>query len=121
MVRSSAWCPVATSIWRSWRRYWKVVCHDPLDWAPHVTWRRSMSQIPAGDPTTRLFLRHALATLAYRAGKTVRGTPDAFADYRASDGSPSPREILAHMGDLMDWVLTQLKGAVKWNNSTPLE
>jgi len=54
-----------------------------------------MSQIPAGDPTTRLFLRHALATLAYRAGKTVRGTPDAFADYRASDGSPHADVIRA--------------------------
>src|SRR5438067_10017801 len=80
-----------------------------------------MTKISAEDPTTRLFLRHALATLAYRAGKAVRGTPVAFADYRASEGSPSPREILAHMGDLMDWVLSQLEGRQKWNNSTPLE
>jgi hypothetical protein len=79
-----------------------------------------MTSIPADDPTTRLFLRHALATLAYRAGKTVRGTPPAFADYRAGDGSPRPLDILAHMGDLMDWVLTQLHGEPKWNSSTPL-
>jgi hypothetical protein len=30
------------------------------------------------------------------------------------------KRILAHMGDLMDWVLTMLKGEPKWNNSTPL-
>ena len=79
-----------------------------------------MTRIPADDPTTRLFLRHALATLAYRAGKTVRGTPAAFGAYRASETSPSVAEILAHMGDLMDWVLTQLHGSPKWNNSAPL-
>lgn len=79
-----------------------------------------MTRIPADDPTTRLFLRHTLATLAYRAGKTVRGTPAEFGAYRTNEGSPSVAEILAHMGDLMDWVLTQLQGSPKWNNSTPL-
>ena len=79
-----------------------------------------MSAIPPEDPTTRLFLRHTLATLAYRAGKTVRGTPAAFGEYRADEHSPRVVEILAHMGDLMDWVLTQLQGSVRWNNSTPL-
>lgn len=43
-----------------------------------------MSTIPADDPTTRLFLRHVLATLAYRAGKAVRGTPEAFGGHRAT-------------------------------------
>ena len=79
-----------------------------------------MTRIPADDPTTRLFLRHALATLAYRAGKTLRGTPATFGAYRASETSPRVAEILAHMGDLMDWVLTQLHGSPKWHNSTPL-
>lgn len=79
-----------------------------------------MTTIPPTDPTTRLFLRHALATLAYRAGKTVRGTPAAFGEFRASPDSPQVKQILAHMGDLMDWVLTMLRGEPKWNNSTPL-
>ena len=79
-----------------------------------------MTQIPAEDPTTRLMLRHTLATLAYRAGKTVRGTPAEFGAYRASEKSPSVVEILAHMGDLMDWVLLMLQGEPKWNNATPL-
>lgn len=79
-----------------------------------------MTVIPSEDPVTRLFLRHALATLAYRAGKTVRGTPVAFASYRSAPESPTPNELLAHMGDLMDWALTMAKGAPRWSNATPL-
>src|SRR5512134_1511425 len=79
-----------------------------------------MTAIPPDDPTTRLFVRHTLATLAYRAGKTVRGTPAAFGDFRAGEGSPRVVEILSHMGDLMDWALSQLRGEPKWNNATPL-
>ena len=79
-----------------------------------------MSGLPADDPTTRLFLRHALATLAYRAGKTVRGTSDAFGHFRASPKSPSCAEILAHMGDLMDWVLRMVKGQPTWTAAAPL-
>jgi len=79
-----------------------------------------MSDLPPADPTTRLFLRHSLATLAYRAGKTVRGTPEAFGLYRETPGSNSPVEILAHMGDLMEWVLRMVKGDPKWTAATPL-
>jgi hypothetical protein len=79
-----------------------------------------VSELSAEDPTTRLFLRHALATLAYRAGKTVRGTPEAFGQYRADPKSPSCVEILAHMGDLMDWVLRMVQGAPSWTTATPL-
>jgi hypothetical protein len=78
-----------------------------------------MTTIPP-DATAHLFLRHSLATLAYRAGKTLRGTPAEFGEYRADASSPRVVEILAHMGDLMDWVLTQAKGDIRWNNSTPL-
>jgi hypothetical protein len=72
------------------------------------------------DPGVRSFLRHALATLGYRAGKTVRGTPEEFASFRASPGSPSPVEILSHMGDLMDWVLRMAQGESRWTTATPL-
>ncbi len=72
------------------------------------------------EPATRLLLRHALATLAYRAGKTVRGTPAAFGAFRAAPDSRSCVEILAHMGDLMDWALSMVRGEVKWANSAPL-
>jgi hypothetical protein len=79
-----------------------------------------MTDIPADAPATRLFLRHCLATLAYRAGKTVRGTPPAFGDFRAAPGSPASVEILAHMGDLMDWVLRMVQGEPRWTKATPL-
>ena len=79
-----------------------------------------MSDIPADDPTTRLFLRHTLATLAYRAGKTVRGTPEVFGQYRVTPESPSSVEILAHMGDLMEWVLRLLRGEWTWTSADTL-
>ena len=72
------------------------------------------------DPAVRAFLRHALATLAYRAGKTVRGTPETFAQFRATPESPSSVEILAHMGDLMDWALRMAQGEPRWTTATPL-
>lgn len=77
-----------------------------------------MSAIPADD-AARLFLRHALATLAYRAGKTVRGTPEAFGAYRPTPDSNSSAEILAHMGDLMEWVLRMARGETRWTSAAP--
>jgi hypothetical protein len=68
----------------------------------------------------RAFLRHTVATVAYRGGKAVRGAPDSFASYSA-DGSPrTPVKILAHIGDLYDWALSQAKGAEAWTDSEPL-
>ena len=69
------------------------------------------------DPS-REMLRHTLATLAYRGAKAARGAPDSFAAYRASPGTRSPAEILAHVGDLLDWALTMAKGAEAWHDAT---
>ncbi len=69
----------------------------------------------------RALLRHAVATVAYRGGKAVRGAPSSFATY-SPDGTPrTPAKILAHIGDLYDWALSQAKGAEAWTDSTPLE
>jgi hypothetical protein len=65
-------------------------------------------------------IRHALATLSYRLGKVLRGTPADFRDFRAAEGVRTPGEILAHIGDLMDWALTQVEGRKAWRDSTPL-
>jgi hypothetical protein len=65
-------------------------------------------------------LRHALATLAYRAAKTMRGASDSFADFKPGPTSKTPVQIVAHMGDLFDWALTMLDGQWKWHNSAPL-
>ena len=62
-------------------------------------------------------LRHTIATLAYRAGKTLRRAPADFSEFRPGDGSRSAGEILAHMCDLFDWVLSQARGEEKWRNS----
>ena len=68
----------------------------------------------------RALLRHAVATVAYRGGKAVRGAPETFASY-SPDGSPrTAAKILAHIGDLYDWALTQAKGAETWKDSEPL-
>lgn len=64
--------------------------------------------------------RHTLATLAYRAGKALRGAPPEFATYRADATSRTPAEILAHMGDLFDWALSIAENRETWHNSEPL-
>ena len=71
------------------------------------------------DPKRDL-LRHTVATVAYRGGKAVRGAPAAFASFRAGETTRTPAAILAHIGDLFDWALSQAKGAEAWNESTPL-
>jgi len=71
--------------------------------------------------TDRGFFRHTVATLAYRAAKTMRGAPADFAGYKPGATSRTPVEIVAHMGDLMDWAISMAKGDPRWNNSTPQE
>ena len=70
------------------------------------------------DPK-REMLRHTLATLAYRGRKAVLGAPDSFAMFRAGETSRTPNEILAHIGDLLDWALSIAQGKQAWNNSRP--
>jgi hypothetical protein len=62
-------------------------------------------------------LRHALATLAYRAGKALRGAPPEFSGFAPAPGSRSAGQILAHVCDLMDWGASIARGAQTWNNS----
>src|SRR5262249_2065783 len=64
-------------------------------------------------------LSHTVATLAYRAAKPIRGAPSHFGGYRPAPPSRSAGEILAHMCDLMDWVLSQAQGKEQWRNSKP--
>jgi hypothetical protein len=68
----------------------------------------------------REFLRHAVATLAYRGGKALRGAPAEFASFRVAEGSRTPGQILAHLGDLFDWALSNAEGNERWYNSEPL-
>jgi hypothetical protein len=68
---------------------------------------------------TELSLRHAIATLAYRAAKPLRDAPADFSAFRPAEESRSAGEILAHLCDLLDWALSQARGAEKWRNSKP--
>jgi len=69
--------------------------------------------------SARDMLRHTVATLAYRGAKAVRGAPEGFGNFRASPGSRTPSQILAHICDLMDWALSQARGKQVWTDSTP--
>lgn len=75
--------------------------------------------LAAVDPG-RPLLRHTVATLAYRGGKALRGAPDGFAEFRVSETTRTPGQILAHLGDLFDWALSLAKGKHEWHDSAPL-
>ncbi len=71
------------------------------------------------DPKREL-LRHTVATLAYRGGKAVRNVPAGFADFRACPSGRTAGQILAHIGDLLDWGLSIAEGKQSWKSSEPL-
>jgi len=71
------------------------------------------------DPAREL-IRHTVATLAYRGGKVLRGAPEGFAEFKAGPTSRTAGQILAHICDLLDWLLSQAKGKEEWHNSEPL-
>ncbi len=66
----------------------------------------------------RALLRHTLATLAYRASRALEGAPESFAEFDGA--SRRPVQILAHMGDLLDWALSIAQGSQRWQDSHPL-
>ena len=69
--------------------------------------------------TARQLLRHAVATLAYRASKPLRDAPEHFCKFRPAEGARTAVEILAHMGDLFDWALSSVQGQERWHSSEP--
>jgi hypothetical protein len=71
--------------------------------------------------TARELLRHALATLAYRGAKALRDAPPYFAAYPVAEGSRTPAQVLAHIGDLLEWALSMARGQQRWQKSAPLE
>lgn len=72
----------------------------------------------SADPAREL-LRHTVATLAYRGGKAVRGAPPGFSGFRAGAGTRSAGEVLAHIGDLLDWAVAQADGDRSWKPISP--
>jgi hypothetical protein len=64
-------------------------------------------------------LRHCLATLAYRGGKVVRDAPADFGPHAFGPTGRTPLQILAHIGDLLEWALSLARGAEAWRESSP--
>lgn len=73
----------------------------------------------SGEPEARQFLRHTLATLAYRAAKVLRDAPEEFAPLKIADTSRTPCAILGHISDLMEWALSMARGSESWRDSPP--
>jgi hypothetical protein len=65
-------------------------------------------------------LRHTLATLAYRAAKSLANAPEKFARFRTLETSRTPDQILAHLGDLFDWALRVAQGDFTYTEAIPL-
>jgi hypothetical protein len=70
------------------------------------------------DSKNEMF-RHSIATLAYRAAKTLHNPPENFASFRIDAKSRTSVEILAHMGDLIDWASSMAQGKGIWHESVP--
>ena len=68
--------------------------------------------------TDREIIRHSIAVLAYRGGKPLRGAPASFASFSTGAGGNTPLVILTHLGDLMDWALTHVRGEPRWLGAT---
>lgn len=74
---------------------------------------------PETNPSV-VMLRHTVATVAYRGAKALRGAPPEFANFRLTSTTRAAGEILAHMGDLLDWALALAQGRHEWHDSAPL-
>jgi hypothetical protein len=68
------------------------------------------------EATARPFLRHTLATLAYRAEKVLRDVPDGFAGTKVGPATRTPLQILTHMCDLMEWGERMARGVRRWEH-----
>jgi hypothetical protein len=58
--------------------------------------------------------------LAYRGGKAVRTLPPEAASFASGGTARTPAQILAHIGDLLDWAFHLAKGEQVWHDSAPL-
>jgi hypothetical protein len=67
---------------------------------------------------TDLF-RHTLAALAYRGAKAFRGAPAGFSNFRVGESGRTAGQILAHIGDLLDWALIMAKEKHVWVETPP--
>jgi hypothetical protein len=74
-----------------------------------------------GPELERSFLRHTLATIAYRGAKPLRDAPASFGTTEIGGYPRTPVMILAHINDIFDWALSLARGKSAWSASTPKE
>jgi hypothetical protein len=81
---------------------------------------KTKEKFDSSENLKREMLRHAVATVAYRGGKAIKDAPEDFSNFKASETTRTPLQILAHIGDLFDWALSIAKGKTVWNDAKPL-
>jgi hypothetical protein len=62
----------------------------------------------------REFLRHTIATLAYRCSKTLRDAPTDFALFKTEQTINTPVFLLSHIADLLEWALNIARGTAQF-------
>ena len=78
--------------------------------------KEGVCSLAMSDPV-RDFLRHTLATVAYRGGKALRGATPGTAAFACGPGTRTPLQILSHINDLLDWAISLCEGQQRWNTS----
>ena len=58
------------------------------------------------SPDTIRILRHLVATIAYRASRSLRDAPPRFEDVRLSDNSMCARELVLHITNVLAFALS---------------
>src|ERR1043165_8036962 len=81
-----------------------------------MTQNELMASQSGTAPSEREFLRHVVATLAYRGGKFLKGAPPEFAHFDTGKNH-TPLLILSHIGDLLDWALRHAQGEGRWTTA----
>jgi hypothetical protein len=69
---------------------------------------------PRTEDADVAFLRHTVATLAYRAAKVLRDAPPELAAVKLTDDSRTAQEIVGHLGDLIEWARRLADGSGSW-------
>lgn len=70
------------------------------------------------DDKTRM-LQQALAALAYRTQKALRGAPEDFGDFHAAPHVRTPAELVRHMTSVLGYARTFFVGGRYWPDPLP--
>ena len=64
-------------------------------------------------------LRHAVAAIAYRGAKVLRGAPAGFGQSNAGPHTRTAIQILSHIGDVLEWAAQAADGVERRHASAP--